>query len=91
MSMPITKVEFHTAVEERVKELMREMQAFLSENKELAYSEKELVAALGLSSDVDSQTAFREALRALDGLEALRWGFIDGEEYYIYNQDLGGV
>ena len=89
--MPITKTQFYVSVEERVKELVRQIHAFLSKNKELAYSEAELLEALRIPSDPDSRAAFREALRSLDGLEAARWGLIHGEEYYIYNQDLQGV
>ena len=89
--MPITKTEFYTAVEERVKELMRQIHAFLAKNKEQAYSEAERFQALRVPSDADSDLAFREALRALDGIEAVQWGIIKGEDYYIYNQDVEAV
>ena len=86
--MPITKTEFHVAVEQRIKELMGRTHGFLSTHRDLAYSEAELREALGVPADPGSQAAFREALRALDGLEAARWGIVGGEEYYIYHQDL---
>jgi hypothetical protein len=86
--MPITKTEFHTAVEERIRELMRRTHSFLGAHKDLAYSEAELRDTLGVPADPGSQAALREALRALDGLEAARWGIVGGEEYYIYHQDL---
>ena len=89
--MPITKTEFYTAVEERVKEFMRQIHAFLDENREQADSEAELVKALRVPADAESQLAFREALRALDGIEAVQWGIIKGEDYYIYNQDVEAV
>ena len=87
--MPITKTQFYSAVEERVRKLMRRLHAYLSENKDLAYSEDELRNALGIADDdAESRAVFREALRALDGLEGARWGLVSGQEYYIYNQDL---
>jgi hypothetical protein len=86
--MPITKTQFYTAVEQRVRDLMQEIHALLSQNKELAYSEDELLGALHLPQDAETQAAFREAVRALAGLEAVRWGLVRDQEYYIYNQDL---
>jgi hypothetical protein len=86
--MPITKTEFHIAVEQRIRELMRRTHGFLSARKDLAYTEAELRDALGVPADPGSEAAFREALKALDGLEAARWGIVGGEEYYIYHQDL---
>jgi len=86
--MPITKTEFHVAVEQRIRELMRRTHSFLSAHRDLAYSEAELGEALGVPTDPGSQAAFREALRALDGLETARWGIVGGEEYYIYHRDL---
>ena len=84
----MTKTEFHVAVEQRIRELMRRTHAFLSAHRDLACSEAELGEALGVPTDPGSQAAFREALRALDGLEAARWGIAGGEEYYIYHQVL---
>jgi hypothetical protein len=86
--VPITKTQFYTAVEERVRDLMLQAHALLSQDTEVAYSEDELVAALGLPPDPDARAALRDALRALDGLGSLRWGLVGGREYYIYNGDL---
>ena len=86
--MPITKTEFHIAVEQRTRQLMGQTHAFLSSHRDMAYSDAELREALGVPTDPASQAAFREALRALDGLDAARWGIVAGEEYYIFHQDL---
>ncbi len=86
--MPITKTEFHSAVEKRVDDLMHGVHAFLAAHRDQAYSETELRDGVGLSNDAASTAAFKEALRALDGLEAVRWGIVDGQDYYIYHQDL---
>jgi hypothetical protein len=86
--MPITKTQFYTAVEDRVRDLMEQVHSLLSRDKDLAYSESELINALEIPDDQDARAALTEALRALDGLGAVRWGIVRGEEYYIYNQEL---
>ncbi len=86
--MPITKTEFHTAVEQGVEDLMLRIHAFLSADKNLAYSERELKDRLGIADDRATQTAFTEALRALEGLEAVHWGIVGESDYYVYHHDL---
>jgi hypothetical protein len=86
--MPITKIEFHTAVEQGVEDLMNRIREFLAAERESAYSEGELKAKLSIGNDRGTQVFFLEALRALEGLEAIRWGIVEGDDYYIYNQEL---
>jgi hypothetical protein len=85
--MPISKVEFHTAVEKGVVDLMDRVHAFLATDRDEAYSERELVERLGLRTDRETQAALREALRSLEGLEAIRWGIVGDADYYIFNRD----
>lgn len=89
--MPITIAEFHTAAEESVRDLMRQLHKFLGKERDSAYSRSELERSLGIGGDPGSQAAFNEALRALDGLGAIRWGLVDGTDYYIYNQNLADL
>ena len=86
--MPITKTEFHTAVEREVEELMDRIHHFLVVEKDIAYSEQELREELGAGGDRATQLAFREALRSLEGLGAVRWGIVKGIDYYIYSEEL---
>jgi len=86
--MPITKTEFHTAVEREVEELMDRIHAFLAADKDAAYSERELQDQLGIRNDRATKTAFKEALRSLEGLEAIHWGIVADTDYYIYNEEL---
>jgi len=86
--MPITKTEFHTAVEQGVEKVMNRIHAFLAADKDRAYSERELKDQLGFGNDRATQAMFREALRSLEGLEAIRWGIVAGGDYYIYHREL---
>ncbi len=86
--MPITKAEFHTAVEQEVEELMDSIHRFLAAQKDTAYSERELSEKLSLGNDRGIQFAFKEALRSLEGLGAIRWGIVKGTDYYIYHEEL---
>ena len=86
--MPITKTEFHSAVEREVAELMDRIHQFLSADKDAAYSEGELKDRLGVRNDRATQAAFKEALRSLEGLEAVHWGIVADADYYIYHGEL---
>ncbi len=86
--MPITKTEFHTAVEQGVEDLMHRIHGFLAADKNAAYSESELRERVGIRRDVATQAAFKEAVRSLEGLDAIRWGTVDDADYYIFNSEL---
>ena len=87
--MPLTKRQFELGLDEEAEDWMRQAYQLLEQNRDLAYSAKELgEAVLGAAAGfLDQSKKLERVLDVLAEIGAVDKGTVAGTDYYAYLQD----
>ena len=83
--MPITRRQFDLGIDEKLEDWMRRIHSFLSARRAEAFSESELIAALGAQ---EKGLLFGDAVAKLAEIGAVETRKVGDAYYFVFKRDL---